>query len=55
MLKYKSVESALKMIQGHFITQGELIMRIGIPTEIKTRKPRGNDASGSSTFSTKWS
>ena len=38
MLKYKSVESALKMIQGHFITQGELIMRIGIPTEIKTMK-----------------
>ena len=37
MLKYKSV-SALKMIQGHFITQGELIMRIGIPTEIKTMK-----------------
>ena len=40
MLKYKSVESALKMIQGHFITQGELIMRIGIPTEIKNNENR---------------
>ncbi len=36
MLKYKSVESALKNDSG-VISQlkGELIMRIGIPTEIK--------------------
>ncbi len=41
MLKYKSVESALKNDSG-VISQlkGELIMRIGIPTEIKNNENR---------------
>ena len=38
MLKYKSVESALKNDSGSFHNSRELIMRIGIPTEIKTMK-----------------